>query len=125
MGTRFLATHESNAHPVYKEMLLNAGETDAVTYNRRWHPGRALRSPVLETILQMERDGRPVAEVRALIGRGRARKAAHDGNLEEGMFFAGAGSAMIKDVITVQQLFERTLHEYRHALERARSHMVD
>jgi nitronate monooxygenase len=30
LGTRFLATHESNAHSRYKQQLLEAGEKDTV-----------------------------------------------------------------------------------------------
>ncbi|MEW5855688.1 MAG: nitronate monooxygenase [Myxococcota bacterium] len=121
MGTRFLATQECNGHPTYKELLLKAGELDTPLHSRQWHPGRALRSPVVDQVLQMERDGRTIEEVRAVIGRGRARKAAHDGNLAEGMFFAGAGAALIRDVPTVKDLFARILREYDECLQEARA----
>ena len=38
MGTRFLASQEANAHPVYKEQVLQAAET-ATTYSSLFDDG--------------------------------------------------------------------------------------
>lgn len=119
MGTRFLATQENNAHESYKKLLVDAGETDVPVYSMKFHPGRAMRSTVINRILELESQGAPNDDVRAYIGRGRARKAA-DGNLEEGMFYAGAGAACIGEVLTVEQVFETLLTEYGEALDRLR-----
>lgn len=119
MGTRFLATEESNAPEVYQRLLLEAKEGDATVYSQAYHPGRALKSPVLDRILDMERRGVGNDEVRAYIGRGRAKKAAHESDLAEGMFYAGAGAALVKDVLPVAALFDRLLAEYRQAALRA------
>jgi enoyl-[acyl-carrier protein] reductase II len=123
MGTRLLATEESNAPAVYQRMLLEAGEADIPVHCLRYHPGRALRSPVIDHVLELERAERPVDEVRAFIGRGRARKAAHQGDVEHGIFYAGAGAALVREVTPVRTLFDQVLSEYALALERARSLM--
>jgi enoyl-[acyl-carrier protein] reductase II len=119
MGTRFLATEESNAPEVYQRLLLDAEEGDAKVYSSAYHPGRALSSPVVERLLEMERAGAPMEEIRAYLGRGRAKKAAHESDLEEGMFYAGAGAALVKDVLPVGVLLDRILDEYRQAVVRA------
>ncbi len=121
MGTRFLATVENNAHPAYKKMLLEAGEADIPVHSTHYHPGRALRSPAVETILTMEAEGKPIEEVRKFIGRGRARKAAHFGMVDEGLFFSGSGAGAIEDVLTVHQVFETILAEYHETIERLRA----
>lgn len=121
MGTRFLATVENNAHPVYKKMVLDAGEADIPVYSVRYHPGRALRSPAVDTIVAMEAEGRPVDDVRKFIGRGRARKAAHFGLVEDGMFYSGSGAGNIDEVLTVRQVFEAILSEYTETIERLRA----
>jgi enoyl-[acyl-carrier protein] reductase II len=118
MGTRFLATVENNAAPIYKQMVTGATEFDTPVYSRNYHPGRALKSPTLETILAMEKAGHGNEEVRTFIGRGRAKKAAHDGNLQDGMFYSGAGAVNITEVLTVAQVFERVLAEYAEAVAR-------
>lgn len=119
MGTRFLATSESNAPAIYKQMLLEAEEADIPVHSKKFHPGRALRSPVINQVLELEAGDRPSEEIRSFIGRGRARKAAHFGNVEDGIFYAGAGAALLEDVISVRELFDQLLAEYAGALGRA------
>lgn len=124
MGTRFLATRESNAPAIYQKMLLEADEKDVPVFSKKFHPGRALRSPVTEKVLDMEKSDQPIDAIRAFIGRGRAKKAAHDGNLDEGLFYAGAGAGLLDDVISVKELFDEILAEYQEAVGRAASMMA-
>ncbi len=118
MGTRFLATKENNANDLYKTLLLDAGEADVPVHSKQFHPGRALWSPMVEKILEMEGEGRPSDEIRAVIGRGRARLAAHMGNLDEGLFFCGSGAGLIDDMLSVSEVFDKMLSEYAAALSR-------
>lgn len=119
MGTRFLATQESNAPALYQKLLLEAEEADIPVHSKKFHAGRALRSPVINEVLKMEHEDRPIDEVRTFIGRGRAKKAAHDANYEEGIFYAGAGAALVDDIPTVKELFDELLAQYADAVGRA------
>ena len=61
MGTRFLASEEAIAHPVYRQRLLEATEADTVhaaTFGDDWYgaPHRTLRTP---TLTRWEQAGRP------------------------------------------------------------------
>lgn len=118
MGTRFLATAECNAHAIYKQMLLDATETDTPLHSRAVHPGRALRSPAVDAILALEGNGGSPEQVRQFIGRGRARKAAHHGNTEDGLFFSGSGACMVEDLPSAATVVARTVSECRQALAR-------
>ena len=65
LGTRFLASVEANAHPVYKEHLVAAAETETARttlFDAEWPdaPHRVLRTPFAETWLD-----RPAGERRA------------------------------------------------------------
>ncbi|MBI4820358.1 MAG: nitronate monooxygenase [Deltaproteobacteria bacterium] len=121
MGTRFLATQENNAHRAYKDLLLEADEGDALVYGLRHHPGRALRSNAIEQIVALETNGGTIEDVRNFIGRGRARKAAHHGDLEQGMFYSGAGAGNIDDEPTVSELMSRIVDEFVEATQRLAS----
>lgn len=73
LGTRFLATTESNAHPEYKRRLVEAGEQDTrltTLFGRGWPgaPHRALRTPFVEQWAERAPD--PEAEAPA-VGRTR------------------------------------------------------
>jgi NAD(P)H-dependent flavin oxidoreductase YrpB (nitropropane dioxygenase family) len=59
LGTRFLLTSEANTHPVYKQKLLEATETDTVRtilFGHGWPnaPHRTLRTPFVEQWLGNE-----------------------------------------------------------------------
>ncbi len=115
MGTRFLATQESNAPELYQKLILESQEADIPVHSKKFHAGRALRSPVIEKVLQMEQDDVPIEKIRAFISRGRAQKAAHHSDYENGIFYAGAGAALMKDVPTIRELFDSMLEEYAEA----------
>jgi nitronate monooxygenase len=62
LGTRFLATPETNAHPLYKQKLVTATEADTVRttlFGHGWPdaPHRTLRTPFVEAWLGQEARG--------------------------------------------------------------------
>ncbi len=119
MGTRFLATEESNAPALYQKLLLEAKESDIPVHSNQFHPGRALKTPAVEKVLELEAQGASVEEVRGFIGRGRAKKAAHGSDLENGIFYAGSGASLLEDVISVRELFDVMIAQYQEAIGRA------
>jgi NAD(P)H-dependent flavin oxidoreductase YrpB (nitropropane dioxygenase family) len=61
IGTRFLASHEADAHPVYKQKVLQAAETDTV-YSRLFDggwPDAPLRTLRNSTVTNWEASGSP------------------------------------------------------------------
>ncbi|HEX2281392.1 MAG TPA: nitronate monooxygenase [Thermomicrobiales bacterium] len=117
VGTRFLATPEAAAHPVYKNKLLAATEEDTVRtllYGGGWPntPHRVLRTPFVAAWLEHEVRGqeqRPDASIvgtacfggqRVPVLRFGALPPATDtdGDLEEMCFLAGQGVGLIDDI---------------------------
>jgi len=94
-------------------LVVNAGENDAPVHSSAYHPGRALRSPIVSKLLEMEKSGASISEIRGLIGRGRARLAAHDADYEEGLFFSGSSASLIDELLSVREVFDKMLHEYK------------
>jgi NAD(P)H-dependent flavin oxidoreductase YrpB (nitropropane dioxygenase family) len=77
IGTRFLLAHEAPIHPVYRDLVVEAVETDTVyttLFDGNWQdaPHRALRN---STVDLWERSGRPVAGLRLGEGDELARRA--------------------------------------------------
>jgi enoyl-[acyl-carrier protein] reductase II len=74
MGTRFVATREANAHPVYKARLVAASEEDTVRtilFGHGWPhaPHRALRTPFVSEWLDRERETQDSRPDEPVIGR--------------------------------------------------------
>lgn len=120
MGTRFVATQECVAHPNYKQALVNARETDTVVIERSLgRPARVLRSAHVERILALEARGALPEELMPLISGECNRRAAIEGDMEEGFAWAGQSVGLIHDVPPVAELIERTVAEAEACLDRA------
>jgi enoyl-[acyl-carrier protein] reductase II len=104
VGTRFIATVECNAHPHFKQALLDAGEESTAIYSKAYHASRALQTPAIRRLLQMEAEGTELEELLAYRGRGRARKGCIEGNLEEGILPAGTGVGLIREVLPAREV---------------------
>jgi NAD(P)H-dependent flavin oxidoreductase YrpB (nitropropane dioxygenase family) len=73
MGTRFLATHEANAHPVYKARLLAASEEDTVRtilFGHGWPhaPHRTLRTRFVKEWVERENETQDSRSDEPIIG---------------------------------------------------------
>lgn len=86
MGTRFIATKECvHAHPVYKEMIVNATEHDTVVIKRSLGaPGRAIANQWTGKILEIERQGGTYEDLKEYISGEANRRFIYEGKVEEG-----------------------------------------
>lgn len=108
MGTRFVATMECIAHQAYKRAIVEASERDTVVIERSLgRPGRAIDAPGARRILECEAAGAGIDALLPLIEGSANRRAAHDGDLQDGFAWAGQSVALIQDVPTVRELITR------------------
>ncbi len=125
MGSRFLATDESSAPPAFKRMYLEATEEDIVTMKSPVGlPGRALRNPFVERlaagevppikscIICLKRCGKEYCIIDKLVK-------AQEGDVEDGLVFAGTSAARIHDILPASKLMDRLVREYQEAIEEA------
>jgi enoyl-[acyl-carrier protein] reductase II len=119
MGTRFVATVECRAHARYKAALVAASETGTTVIERTLgRPGRVLRGPYAERILAREAAGGDIRDLIPLIEGVHNRRAALEGDLDEGFVWAGQGVGGIRDIPTVAELLARLEAEARAAFQR-------
>ena len=113
MGTRFIATKECvRAHPKYVEAILKGTEADTVVVKRSIGiPARAVRTPFIQRILDAEAAGGGYEALKDLISGERNRRFIHEGDETEGYGWAGQGIGLIRELLTVQELFDRMERE--------------
>ncbi|WP_448516568.1 enoyl-[acyl-carrier-protein] reductase FabK [Pseudothermotoga sp.] len=110
MGTRFLATVESEVHENYKRKILNASIRDTVvTGAKLGHPARVLKTPFARQVVELEVRSPEEAE---LILVGSLRKAVVDGDIDSGSFMVGQAVGLIDDIPTVKELIEKIMREF-------------
>lgn len=113
MGTRFIATQECvHAHESYKQALIEGDERSTVVIKRSLGaPARAIRNEWTEKILELEEKGATYEDLKDYISGNANKKWIHDGKENEGFGWAGQVIGLIKDVPTVEELFNRMIKE--------------
>ena len=107
VGTRFLASEECQIHPTYKELVINAKDTDSIVTGRyTGHPCRGVKTKFSKKLANGEHDGSITPEQFEEITVGSLRKAVKDGNLEEGSFLCGAIAGMVNEVKPAKEIIE-------------------
>jgi enoyl-[acyl-carrier protein] reductase II len=111
MGTRFISTKECTVHDHYKEMIVRAGDRATITTGRSLgHPVRALRNPMTRKFEELEKVGLSEEEL-IEFGTGKLRRAAVDGDVNEGSFMAGQSCGLVGNIATVSELIESIISE--------------
>lgn len=106
LGTRFIATKECiDAHPAYKQALLDADENATVVIKRSLGtPARALKNSWTEQILNLEAKLADFETLKPYIGGEANKEYIYEGNDTKGFGWAGQIAARIHDVPTVGEL---------------------
>ena len=112
LGTRFIATVECEAHASFKERIVSAPETPTMVYCKSTHPGRALKTPLVEKLVLMEKSGTSALELEQLRGRGRSRAGCCEGDLTEGILPCGAGAGLVRSVVPVAEVIRELVEGY-------------
>ena len=104
-GTIFLCAEECAAHANYKQRVLAAKDIDTVVTGKRLgHAVRSLKTPFARRYLEKEYDPATSAEELEQMGVGALRKAAVDGNLDEGCFLAGQVASMVREIRPAREI---------------------
>lgn len=95
VGTRFLVATECTVSQEYKDRIIKAKDLSTIVTGRSINGAvRCLKTPFSQEFARRERAG-ATAEELASFGAGSLRKAAKDGNYQEGSFMAGEVAAMV------------------------------
>lgn len=110
MGTRFVATKESPVHENFKQAIINAMDTDTTITGRKLNdPVRVIKNKLSQEILDAEASGASPEEILAIIGPDRTHQASIDGDVTDGSVMSGQISGMIKEIKSVQEVFDELL----------------
>lgn len=104
MGTRFVATVESSAHPHFKQAIIDAKATSTMLSLKKLVPVRLLKNHFYEELKKLEEAHAGPEEFKKILGKGRAKKGMLEGDLEEGELEIGQIAGAICDIPTVSHL---------------------
>ncbi|RQD72598.1 MAG: enoyl-[acyl-carrier-protein] reductase FabK [Tindallia sp. MSAO_Bac2] len=121
VGTRFVCSTECEAHDAYKEMLVKAGDRDAVvTARSTGHPVRVLKNRFVKELLAIEKEGISLEDLEQM-GAGKLRIAVQDGNIQDGSVMAGQIAGLINDIKPCKEIITGILQDASDQLEKLNS----
>lgn len=116
IGTLFALSAESSAHEDFKQYSLQLQEGDTRLALKQLSPTRLVKSKFLDQVLAAETAGASVEELKALLGKGRAKKGMFEGNLEEGELELGQIVSSIRSIKNVEEIMKELVEGYQTAV---------
>lgn len=115
MGTRFVATKECRVHENVKQALVAATERDTRLLMRTLrNTARFLKNANTEKVLEIEARGNATIEdIKQYMSGLEGKKMIETGDMNQGVFSAGQIVGLIRDVPSVQELFDHIVGEAR------------
>ena len=112
IGSRFVASRESSAHPEFKKAVVNADDGDTRLALKKLVPVRLIKNEFFHRISEAESRGATREELTEMLGKGRAKLGMFEGDLKEGELEIGQISGLIDEIKPAAQIIEDIIKEF-------------
>lgn len=117
MGSRFVASEESSGHQLFKELVVKAGEGATELTLKELTPVRLLKNKFYEDLQRLYESGASIDELRAHLGRARAKRGMFEGDLVEGELEIGQIASIIDEIKPAAIIIEEIIDQFNTALK--------
>lgn len=112
VGSRFVTSEESSAHPNFKQAIIDAKEGSTVLTLKEITPVRLLKNDFYhELALAYERCA-SVEELKTILGRARAKKGMFEGDMQAGELEIGQISGSIHTIKPAATIIEEMIRDF-------------
>jgi enoyl-[acyl-carrier protein] reductase II len=118
IGSRFVASTESSAHPEFKQKVLEAKDGDTGLILRKVVPVRLIKNQFYDQVKELENRGASREELMELLGHGRAKKGMFEGNVDEGELEIGQVAGLIREVMPAADIVAEIVRDFNLAIGR-------
>ena len=115
IGSRFAATVEASAHEKWKQKIVETQEGDTQLTLKELAPVRLVKNKFFYELEEIYKEGKDIEALQDKLGKRRAKRGMFEGDLEEGELEIGQSSALIDEILTVEQVFQKLLKEFEDA----------
>jgi enoyl-[acyl-carrier protein] reductase II len=116
LGSRFAASLESSAHDNFKQVIVEVKEGDTQLTLKELAPVRLVKNKFFNEVKALYDKGTNAEELKALLGRARAKRGMFEGDLEEGELEIGQIAGLIHQILPVETIIKQIVEEYQQAL---------
>lgn len=115
IGSRFAATREASAHDDWKNKIISLNEGDTHLTLKELAPVRMVKNKFYYDLEKLYESGRNIEALKETLGRARSKRGMFEGDLQEGELEIGQVSALIREILPVEQVFANLLKEFKEA----------
>ncbi len=115
IGSRFAMTMEASSHENFKNKVISLNEGDTQLTLKELAPVRLVKNKFFHDLEKLYESGRNVEALKETLGRARAKRGMFEGDLEEGELEIGQVSALIDEILPVEQVFKNLIKEFQHS----------
>lgn len=113
LGSRFVLSEESSAHPDFKNTVAATNEGDTLLALKDLVPVRLIKNEFFKKVEEAVKQGASVEELKELLGHSRAKKGMFEGNLVDGELEIGQVAALFDEIKPAAQIVKDILSEYQ------------
>ncbi|MET1260426.1 nitronate monooxygenase [Flagellimonas sp. DF-77] len=117
VGSRFVASEEASSHLAFKNAVIEAGEGATQLTLKELAPVRLLKNKFYEQVMAAYDRGASTDELKAVLGRARAKKGMFEGDLEEGELEIGQVAALIHKIKPAATIIDELMAGYYQAID--------
>ena len=122
VGSRFVASEESSAHIAFKNMVAEAKDGDTILTLKELAPVRLLKNKFAEEVMELYKTNPSLDDIKALLGRARAKKGMFEGDLVNGELEIGQIAGLINEVIPAAEIVEEMISEFKEAIAETKNY---
>lgn len=115
IGSRFVASLESSAHQAFKDKVVETGDGGTKLTLKELTPVRLIKNAFFQKVEEAYAEDASVEDLKALLGRGRAKKGMFEGDLEEGELEIGQIASVIDEIKPAAEIVKEIINEFESA----------
>ena len=115
IGSRFIASPESSAHQNFKEKVIACQEGDTILTLKELTPVRMIKNNFYKQLELAYSNNADAEELKAILGRGRAKKGMFEGDLDAGELEVGQVSGTIHKIMPAKEIVVEIIREFKEA----------
>jgi enoyl-[acyl-carrier protein] reductase II len=112
IGTRFVCSNESSAHPNFKDKVKSLEEGDTLLSMKKVVPVRLIKNDFYKAVQLAEDKGAGASDLIEILGRARAKKGMYEGDMQEGELEIGQVSALIREIKPAAEIVQEIWNEF-------------
>ncbi len=120
VGSRFVASVEASSHDAFKNVVVDAKEGDTHLTLKELAPVRLIKNKFYNELQALYQKGASIEDLKAHLGRARAKRGMFEGDLEDGELEIGQIAGLIHDIKPAAQIVEDMICEFHEAQDKAK-----